>query len=100
MALVALVWMLLQPVFSRKVNRELEQEVIVVMDDSASMDLVDPGQTASRYDIAADAINTSGLFDELKDKVGVRIVRAARKALSEARRRRRDGTRQRTWPMP
>ena len=56
LALVARVWMLLQPVFSRKVNRELEQEVIVVMDDSASMDLVDPGQTASRYDIAADAI--------------------------------------------
>ncbi len=82
-ALVALVWMLLQPVFSRKVNRELEQEVIVVMDDSASMDLVDPGQTESRYDIAADAINESGLFDELEGKVGVRIVRAARKALDE-----------------
>ncbi|MDP7495215.1 MAG: hypothetical protein QGI77_02230, partial [Roseibacillus sp.] len=69
LALVALVWMLLQPVFSRKVNRELEQEVIVVMDDSASMDLVDPGQTASRYDISKDAINASGLFEELKGKV-------------------------------
>ena len=34
-ALVALVWMLLQPVFSRKVNRELEQEVVVVLDESA-----------------------------------------------------------------
>jgi len=83
LALVALVWMLLQPVFSRKVNRELEQEVIVVMDDSASMDLVDPGKTASRYDISKDAINESGLFEELKGKVGVRIIRAARKTLSE-----------------
>ena len=83
LALVALIWMLLQPVFSRKVNRELEQEVIVVMDDSASMDLVDPGQTASRYDISKDAINASGLFEALKGKVGVRIVRAARKTLSE-----------------
>ncbi|MFP6880275.1 MAG: hypothetical protein VCA34_04965, partial [Roseibacillus sp.] len=36
-ALVALVWMLLQPVLSRKVNRELEREVVIVMDDSASM---------------------------------------------------------------
>ena len=83
LALIALIWMLLQPVFSRKVNRELEQEVIVVMDDSASMDLVDPGQTASRYDISKDAINASGLFEALKGKVGVRIVRAARKTLSE-----------------
>ena len=83
LALLALVWMLLQPVFSRKVNRELEQEVVVVLDDSASMDLVDPGATASRYDIAADAINQSGLFEDLKGRVGVRFMRAARKALSE-----------------
>ena len=83
LALLALVWMLLQPVFSRKVNRELEQEVVVVLDDSASMDLVDPGATASRYDIAADAINASGLFEELEGKVGVRFMRAARKALGE-----------------
>lgn len=82
-ALVALVWMLLQPVFSRKVEREIEQEVVVVMDDSASMDLVDPGETQSRFDLAAEAINKSGLFDELEGKVGVRIIRAARKALSE-----------------
>ncbi len=83
LALLALVWMLLQPVFSRKVNRELEQEVVVVLDDSASMDLVDPGATASRYDIAADVINASGLFEELEGKVGVRFMRAARKALGE-----------------
>ena len=83
LALLALVWMLLQPVFSRKVNRELEQEVVVVLDDSASMDLVDPGATASRYDIAADAINESGLFEDLKGRVGVRFMRAARKALGE-----------------
>lgn len=83
LALLALVWMLLQPVFSRKVNRELEQEVVVVLDDSASMDLVDPGATASRYDMAANAINESGLFDDLEGRVGVRFMRAARKALGE-----------------
>ena len=83
MALVALVWMLLQPVFSRKVNRELEQEIVVVLDESASMNLIDPGETSTRYDIAADAINASGLFEELEGKVGVRLMRAARKALEE-----------------
>ncbi|MEO1826932.1 MAG: hypothetical protein ABGZ31_14600, partial [Roseibacillus sp.] len=82
-ALVALVWMLLQPVFSRKVNRELEQEVVVVLDESASMNLIDPGETSTRYDIAAEAINASGLFEELEGKVGVRLMRAARKALGE-----------------
>lgn len=83
LALVALVWMLLQPVFSRKVNRELEQEIVVVLDESASMNLIDPGETSTRYDIAADAINASGLFEELEGKVGVRLMRAARKALEE-----------------
>lgn len=83
LALVALVWMLLQPVFSRKVNRELEQEVVVVLDESASMNLIDPGETSTRYDIAAKAINDSGLFEELQGKVGVRLMRAARKALGK-----------------
>ncbi|MBQ96593.1 MAG: hypothetical protein CMP30_01195 [Roseibacillus sp.] len=83
LALVALVWMLLQPVFSRKVNRELEQEVVVVLDESASMSLIDPGETSTRYDIAAEAINDSGLFEELQGKVGVRLMRAARKALGK-----------------
>ena len=83
LALVALVWMLLQPVFSRKVNRELEQEVVVVLDESASMNLIDPGETSTRYDIAAEAINDSGLFEELEGKVGVRLMRAARKALGK-----------------
>ena len=82
-ALVALVWMLLQPVFSRKVNRELEQEIVVVLDESASMNLIDPGETSTRYDIAADAINASGLFEELEGKGGVRLMRAARKALGK-----------------
>ena len=83
LALVALVWMLLQPIFSRKVDRKLEQEVVVVLDESASMNLVDPGETFTRYDIAAEAINKSGLFEELQGKVRVRLMRAARKALGQ-----------------
>ena len=47
------------------------------------MNLIDPGETSTRYDIAAEAINASGLFEELEGKVGVRLMRAARKALGE-----------------
>lgn len=82
-ALTALVWMLLQPVYSRMVTRELEREVVVVMDDSASMHLIDEGETLSRYELAADALEKSGLFEALEGKVGVRIIRAARKALGQ-----------------
>ncbi len=82
-ALVALVWMLLQPVFSRKVDRELEREVVVVMDDSASMHLVDEGTAASRFELAQSALEKSDLFKQLEGKVGVRKVRAARRTLGE-----------------
>ena len=82
-ALAVLVWMLLQPVFSRMVTRELEREVVVVMDDSASMHLKDEGETVTRYELAASALEESGLFEELEGKVGVRIIRAARRALGE-----------------
>ena len=55
----------------------------MVLDESASMNLVDPGETFTRYDIAAEAINKSGLFEELQGKVRVRLMRAARKALGQ-----------------
>ena len=42
--LALLLWILLQPVWSRYVEREIEREVIVMVDDSASMDLVDKGR--------------------------------------------------------
>jgi hypothetical protein len=76
-----LLWILLQPVWSRFVEREIEREVIVMIDDSASMDLVDDGQTKSRLELAREQLEASGLLDELDGKVGVREVRAARRAL-------------------
>ncbi|MGB0645130.1 MAG: hypothetical protein ACPGQF_10320, partial [Akkermansiaceae bacterium] len=74
-------WILLQPVWSRYVEREIEREVIVMIDDSASMDLVDDGQDKSRLELAREKLEESGLIDELDGKVAVREVRAARKAL-------------------
>lgn len=76
-----LLWILLQPVWSRFVQREIEREVIVMIDDSASMDLVDEGQTKSRLELAREQLDASGLLDELDGRVGVREVRAARRAL-------------------
>ncbi|MDA7907407.1 hypothetical protein N9C66_01220 [Akkermansiaceae bacterium] len=76
-----LLWILLQPVWSRFVQREIEREVIVMIDDSASMDLVDDGQTKSRLELAREQFDASGLLDELDGRVGVREVRAARRAL-------------------
>ena len=76
-----LLWILLQPVWSRYVEREIEREVIVMIDDSASMDLVDEGQNKSRLELAQDKLDASGLLDQLDGKVGIRQVRAARRAL-------------------
>ena len=76
-----LLWILLQPVWSRYVEREIKREVIVMIDDSASMDLVDYGKDKSRLELAREQLDASGLMKELEGKVGVREVRAARRAL-------------------
>lgn len=78
-----LLWILLQPVWSRYVERKIEREVIVMVDDSASMDLVDDGQDKSRLELAREKLEDSGLLDELDGKVAVREVRAARSALDD-----------------
>ena len=79
--LALLLWILLQPVWSRYVEREIEREVIVMVDDSASMDLVDKGRDKSRLELAREKLDKSGLLAELDGKVAVREVRAARRAL-------------------
>jgi len=82
-ALGVMVWMLLEPVFSRRVERELEREVVIVMDDSASMHLVDEGSDRSRFAQAEAAVKESGLAKKLEGAVRVRTLRAARRALAE-----------------
>ena len=78
--LALLLWILLQPVWSRYVDREIEREVIVMIDDSASMDLVDEGENKTRLELAREKLEASGLLDDLEGKVGVREIRAARRA--------------------
>lgn len=79
--LALLLWILLQPVWSRFVEREIEREVIVMIDDSASMDLIDEGQTKTRLELAREKLEASGLYDGLEGRVGIREVRAARRAM-------------------
>lgn len=79
--LALLLWILLQPVWSRFVDREIKREVIVMIDDSASMDLIDEGQTQTRLEIARGKLEASGVLEDLEGKIGVREVRAARRAL-------------------
>ncbi len=81
--LALLLWILLQPVWSRFVDREIKREVIVLVDDSASMDLVDEGQTKTRLELAREKLEVSGLLDALEGKVGVREIRSARRALMD-----------------
>ena len=78
-----LLWVLLQPVWSRFVEREIQRELIVLVDDSASMKLVDEGQSGTRIELARDKLAKSGLLEDLAGKVGVREVRAARRALMD-----------------
>lgn len=80
-ALAVLVWILLQPVFSRKVERELEREVVVVFDDSASMHLKDDGQELTRAELGEKALEESELLEKLEGKVAIRRLRAARRTL-------------------
>ena len=41
--LLLLCWILLEPVWSRYVDREIRREIVLLIDDSASMHLVDEG---------------------------------------------------------
>lgn len=81
--LAIVVWILLQPVFSRQVERDIKREVVVVVDDSASMHLQDDGADRTRIELGQMALAQSGLFEALEGKVGIRKLYAARRTLGE-----------------
>ncbi len=80
-SLAVLAWILLEPVYSRFEERDIRREVVILIDSSASMNLIDDGQTATRSELAQAALERSGLRDALHGKVAIREVRAARRAL-------------------
>jgi len=77
-ALAVLVWILVEPVWVREEKRERQREVVVVLDDSASMHLKDDGETASRLEIGEGGLEKSGILQKLGESMKVRTVRAAR----------------------
>jgi hypothetical protein len=77
-ALGVLVWILVEPVWVRMVERERQREVVVVLDDSASMHLTDDGAAASRLQIGEAGLAESGILKSLEESMKVRTVRAAR----------------------
>jgi hypothetical protein len=77
-ALALLAWILIEPTFVRKVNRELDRQVAVLWDESASMELTDDGATQSRASIAREAVEKSGILKQLGEHVRIRELRFAR----------------------
>lgn len=83
MALAVLGWILIEPVWVRKVEREIKREVVVVLDDSGSMQLKDDGAEATRIAIGEAALAQSKIVEQLREKVRVRVVKAARSVRAE-----------------
>lgn len=77
-ALAVLGFILIEPTWVRKVKREIVREVIILIDDSASMGLIDDGQEKSRSEIGAAALKASKLEEELKGRLRVRTLHTAR----------------------
>jgi len=78
MALAVLGWILIEPVWVRQVERERNREVVVVLDDSASMHLKDDGAAATRLELGERGLELAGLVKTLSESMKVRTVRAAR----------------------
>lgn len=83
LALAVLVWILIEPVWVRKTQREIQREVVVVMDDSGSMHLKDDGTEATRIAIGEAALTKSKIVENLRKTMRVRVVRAARSVQAE-----------------
>lgn len=79
--LALLAWILLEPVWSRIEEREIQRELVVLIDSSASMNLTDDGETLTRLQLAQAALENSDLKEALEGKIAIREVRAARRAL-------------------
>jgi hypothetical protein len=77
-ALGLLTWILIEPVWVRKVAKNLQRQVVVVLDDSASMHLKDDGMEQTRQQIGEAALAESKILEKLGEKLKVRTVRAAR----------------------
>ena len=82
-ALGFLVWVLVEPVWVRKVSKDAQRQLVVVLDDSASMHLKDDGADKTRLQIGEAALAQSKILEKLGAKLNVRTIRAARSVRAE-----------------
>jgi hypothetical protein len=80
-ALVLIAWLLLEPTLVLKVNRAVERELVILLDESGSMTLTDDGATVSRREMARTALEEAGLEKTLAEDARVRTLRFARTAV-------------------
>ncbi len=77
-ALAVLAWILLEPTIVRSVKRQLDRQIAVLWDQSASMDLVDDGTDRSRSAIAHEAVEKSAILSHLAEHARIREIHFAR----------------------
>lgn len=82
-ALAVLAWILIDPVLVREVEREIQREVVLVLDESGSMQLKDDGTDRTRLEIGETALAEAGVIEALREKLRVRTVRVARSVRGE-----------------
>jgi hypothetical protein len=83
LALGLLTWILIEPVWIRQVAKDAQRQVVVVLDDSASMHLKDDGTEKTRLEIGETALAEAKVIAKLGEKLNVRTVRAARSIRAE-----------------
>ena len=67
---------LAKPTLVRETEREVSRKVVVLVDDSGSMQLTDPGEGAPRA-AKADAVLDGGLREELEERYSLEEIRFA-----------------------
>jgi hypothetical protein len=82
-ALAMLVWIWIEPTWVRSVSKDHRRTVVVVLDESASMQLKDSGQDSTRLEIGNKALADSRLTEKLKMNLLVRTMHVARSVQKE-----------------
>jgi hypothetical protein len=77
-AMAMLLWIWLAPTWVRTVVNDPMREVVVVLDESASMKLKDDGETLTRLEIGKKALADSKLIETLESQLRVRTIQVAR----------------------
>jgi hypothetical protein len=78
LALAILLWILLEPTWIHKITHHPDRQVIVVIDQSASMQLQDDGTEQTREALAEKSLADAKVIETLSETMKVRTIRAAR----------------------